>query len=98
MLDITLLSFIFHEYGHVYNGHLDYLVSVKASKKPSASFISLNADREQPIITFPIRHQALEWNADDFLLQELLKQFSVIIIGDFLIETINYLFRNYFGW
>lgn len=66
MLDITLLSFIFHEYGHVYNGHLEYLVSVKASKKHSASFISLNANGEQPIITFPIRHQALEWNADDF--------------------------------
>ena len=66
MLDITLLSFIFHEYGHIYNGHLDYLVSVKASKKHSANFISLNADGEQPIITFPIRHQALEWNADDF--------------------------------
>lgn len=66
MLDITLMAFIYHEYGHIYNGHLDYLVSEKATQNHSVNFIALNANNKQPLVVFPIRHQALEWNADDF--------------------------------
>ena len=66
MLDITLLAFIFHEYGHIYNGHLDYLTFEGYSRNNGNSSVSLNADGEHPSVLFPIRHQALEWNADDF--------------------------------
>lgn len=75
MMDITLATFIYHEYGHIYNGHLDYLASEKRKCNKSADFVTLNADNESELTLIPIRHQALEWNADDFSATRVIESF-----------------------
>lgn len=75
MLDITLVTFIYHEYGHIYNGHLDYLASEKRKHNQEADFVSLNADNESELTLIPIKHQALEWNADDFSATRVIESF-----------------------
>lgn len=75
MIDITLATFIYHEYGHIYNGHLDYLASEKRQCNKGADFVSLNADNESELTFTPIRHQALEWNADDFSATRVIESF-----------------------
>lgn len=75
MLDITLVTFIYHEYGHIYNGHLDYLASKKIKHNQETDFVSLNADNELNLTLIPIRHQALEWNADDFSATRVIESF-----------------------
>ena len=66
MRDITLLTLIFHECGHIYSGHLDYISTCKATATSAIEQVFLNADNISLLTCSPLRHQALEWNADDF--------------------------------
>ena len=72
MRDISLLTLIYHECGHIYSGHLDYI----AAKEPTTDGnSSLNADNVSELTFTPIRHQAMEWNADDFSATRVIETF-----------------------
>ena len=66
MMDITLMTFMFHEYGHIYNGHLDYIAHEKINSNVQTMCVTLNSDEISEQTLSVRRHQALEWNADDF--------------------------------
>ena len=72
MRDISLLTLIYHECGHIYSGHLDYIAANKPTTDGSAS---LNADNVSEFTFAPIRHQAMEWNADDFSATRVIETF-----------------------
>lgn len=72
MRDISLLTLIYHECGHIYSGHLDYIAANKPTTDGSAS---LNADNVSELTFAPIRHQAMEWNADDFSATRVIETF-----------------------
>lgn len=72
MRDISLLTLIYHECGHIYSGHLDYIAASRPTTDGSAS---LNADNVSELTLTPIRHQAMEWNADDFSATRVIETF-----------------------
>ena len=72
MRDISLLTLIYHECGHIYSGHLDCIAASKPTTDGSAS---LNADNVSELTFTPIRHQAMEWNADDFSATRVIETF-----------------------
>ena len=75
MRDISLLTFIYHECGHIYSGHLDYIAANRTTSDNKGNPISLNADNASALTFTPIRHQAMEWNADDFAATRIIEAF-----------------------
>jgi len=72
MRNISLLTLIYHECGHIYSGHLDYIAANNQTTDNSAS---LNADNVSGLTFTPIRHQSMEWNADDFSATRIIETF-----------------------
>lgn len=66
MMDITLMAFIYHEYGHIYGGHLDHIVAEKASRDAQNASTELDCTETAELTFSAVHHQAMEWNADDF--------------------------------
>ncbi|WP_036613514.1 hypothetical protein [Oribacterium sp. P6A1] len=65
--DMMIKILVFHELGHIYNGHIDYIKQKEKEygvKEDSKAF-STSGKKARPFIE-PNVWQALEWNADDF--------------------------------
>ena len=84
LIDMTLRTIIFHELGHVFNGHIDYIeAKIEEYKKLNTSENQINyiaeylekSKKARPYLE-PIDWQALEWNADDFAISRLIGQYT----------------------
>lgn len=64
MLKLSLSVFILHEYGHIYNGHLLYLINT--NKSNTAKMTTNDCATTSPDYIDYITYQSMEWNADDF--------------------------------
>lgn len=60
LMDISIQLIIFHELGHVYNGHLDYL----AKEKNTSTLFEVDSENLEG--EDALMRQAFEWNADEF--------------------------------
>ncbi|NFB52054.1 hypothetical protein EXM40_04365 [Clostridium botulinum] len=101
LIDMTLRTIIFHELGHIFNGHIDYIqFKIDEYKKLHPEVKEINyipeylekSKEARPYLT-PIDWQALEWNADDFAITRLIGQYTYKdnIDGDIL-KTIDQAF------
>lgn len=87
LIDMTLRTIIFHELGHIFNGHIDYIqFKIDEYKKlypevPEVKQINYIAEylekskKARPYL-IPMDWQALEWNADDFAITRLIGQYT----------------------
>lgn len=84
LIDMTLRTIIFHELGHVFNGHIDYIeAKINEYKKLNTKVNQINyiaeylekSKKARPYLE-PIDWQALEWNADDFAITRLIGQYT----------------------
>ncbi|MEA5134992.1 MAG: hypothetical protein VB035_02510 [Candidatus Fimivivens sp.] len=78
----TLQAIIFHELGHIFNGHIDYIqfkMGEYQKSHPEYGKVNLlpeyleTSNEARPYLE-PIDWQALEWNADDFSATRLIGQ------------------------
>lgn len=83
--EITLKNIVFHECGHVYNGHVDYIKlrkdkynkdnSILSEEKEGTYSLYEISSKARPYL-LPKEWQALEWNADDFAVTRMVGQFA----------------------
>jgi len=71
LMDISIQLILFHELGHVFNGHLDYLAKEKNTLTLFESD-SENLGRKNALML-----QALEWNADEFAATHLMPFYQI---------------------
>jgi len=74
MLELSLKCIIFHELGHIFNGHIDYL---KASSGNDVKLyeIEYNTNQSNSFSKISaINWQAMEWNEDDFASTRIIGQ------------------------
>lgn len=101
LIDMTLRTIIFHELGHIFNGHIDYIefkIDEYTKLHPKVNQINYIAEyleksnKARPYLV-PIDWQALEWNADDFAITRLIGQYTFKdnIDGDIL-KSIDHVF------
>ncbi|HEY9060782.1 MAG TPA: hypothetical protein VIO64_09810 [Pseudobacteroides sp.] len=74
MLKLSLSVFILHEYGHIYNGHLLYIM--KAKNLNSARMTNNTYEEFSTNTIDSITYQSMEWNADDFASTRLISIFT----------------------
>ncbi|MBE5991913.1 MAG: hypothetical protein E7247_05895 [Paenibacillaceae bacterium] len=101
LIEMTLRTIIFHELGHIFNGHIDYIKfkideyykvhTVENNVKYVAEFLE-NSKISRSYLE-PIDWQALEWNADDFAITRLIGQYTYIDnIDGIIIKSIEHAF------
>jgi len=70
-MDISIQLILFHELGHVFNGHLDYLA------KEKNTLTLFESDSENLGCKEALMRQALEWNADEFAATHLMPFYEI---------------------
>lgn len=78
LVDVSLKFVIFHELGHIYNGHLKYLYEKNKNEKSSLCLITEENKEISPLFS-----QCLEMDADSFAATQLL---SLITFNDYVTE------------
>lgn len=84
LIDMTIRTIIYHELGHIFNGHIDYIqfkIDEYKRTHPDKKNINYvaeyleNCKTARPYLE-AMDWQALEWNADDFAITRLIAQFT----------------------
>lgn len=84
MLTIMMMKILFyHELGHIFNGHIDYIKDKEAEYiKNNPNYLSKNENafsyegrKARPFVSAEM-WQALEWNADDFAASRMVGQYT----------------------
>lgn len=75
LFQYTIKLIILHELGHIFNGHIDYILKKKREKNIDNSELELrNNMKEARVFLKSEEWQALEWNADDFAATRIVGQ------------------------
>lgn len=84
MLTIMMMKILFyHELGHIFNGHIDYIKDKEAEYiKNNSNYLCKNENafsyegrKARPFVSAEM-WQALEWNADDFAASRMVAQYT----------------------
>lgn len=75
MLCLSLKCIVFHELGHIFNGHVDYIKIKDGDDIKLYEFVDINQTKSENLGNIdPIVWQSMEWNADDFAATRIVGQ------------------------